>query len=411
LNNKLKIYIFSTVFLAIIIFIFLIPTIPDLSKIWLPILFFIIISAMAEFIPVSLPEGGEITIAFPIDLVVILVYGPALAMLVAIFSIIWELFRKNEIWYKTIFNASQYSLAIGLAGLVYQYAGGMIGEQNFIKFIVPAALCAISYCLINSILVTGVLAIEKNIKITRVYIINIKETLPSYLAEAPIGFIMAIIYVEIGILGILLFFFPLLLARRSFELYTKMRKMYLDTIRTLAAAIDAKDPYTHGHSERVSWLAVKLARKLDFFDTEIEYIEYAAILHDIGKIGIEDRILGKKGRLTDEEYEKVKKHPIIGARIIESIEFLKKCSNTVLYHHERYDGKGYPEGLKGEDIPKLARLLAIVDSYDAMNSDRPYRKKLSAQEILAELENEAGKQFDPNMVKVFISLIREGVVN
>jgi len=129
------------------------------------------------------------------------------------------------------------------------------------------------------------------------------------------------------------------------------------------------------------------------------------------KTGIEDRILGKEGGLTDEEYEKVKKHPVIGAKIIESIEFLKKCSDTVLYHHERYDGKGYPDGLKGEAIPKFARLLAIVDSYDAMNSDRPYRKKLSAQEILDELENEAGKQFDPNMVKVFISLIREEGVN
>jgi len=156
---------------------------------------------------------------------------------------------------------------------------------------------------------------------------------------------------------------------------------------------------------------IRLARKLDFLDTEIEYIEYAAILHDIGKIGIEDRILGKEGGLTDEEYEKVKKHPVIGAKIIESIEFLKKCSDTVLYHHERYDGKGYPDGLKGEAIPKFARLLAIVDSYDAMNSDRPYRKKLSAQEILDELKNEAGKQFDPNMVKVFISLIREEGVN
>jgi len=242
--------------------------------------------------------------------------------------------------------------------------------------------------------------------ITKVFRINIKEVLPSYLAEAPLGFIMAIIYVQIGILGILLFFFPLLLARRSFELYTRMRKMYLDTIRTLAAAIDAKDPYTHGHSDRVSKLAVQLARKMDFVETEIEYVEYAAILHDIGKIGIEDQILGKKDKLTDREYERIKEHPVIGAGIIESIEFLRGCSKTVMHHHERFDGKGYPAGLKGEEIPKLARLLGIVDAYDAMNSNRPYRIKLSAQNILSELENEAGKQFDPNMVKVFISLVK-----
>ncbi|MDD5497570.1 MAG: HD-GYP domain-containing protein, partial [Atribacterota bacterium] len=216
-----------------------------------------------------------------------------------------------------------------------------------------------------------------------------------------------IIYVEVGILGILLFFFPLLLARRSFELYTRMRKMYLDTIRTLAATIDAKDPYTHGHSERVSQMAIQLAKRLGFMESEIEYLEYAAILHDIGKIGIEDRILGKKDKLTDAEYEKVKEHPVIGANIMESIEFLKRCSQTVLHHHERFDGRGYPYGIKGEEIPKPARLLAIIDAYDAMNSDRPYRKKLSVEDILKELEQEAGKQFDPIMVEAFISLLKE----
>jgi len=383
---------------------------PPLLEIWLPLIFFIIISIMAEFIPVSLPAGGEITIAFPIDFVLILVYGPAVAMIVAVLSIIWEIFNKKELLIKTFFNAAQYSIATGVAGLVYIHSGGIIGGPNIFNYIIPATLAALAYCIVNSLLVTVVISLDSGMSITKVFRINIKEVIPSYLAEAPLGFIMAIIYVEIGILGILLFFFPLLLARRSFELYTKMRKMYLDTIRTLAAAIDAKDPYTHGHSERVSVMAVKLARKLDFIETEIEYVEYAAILHDIGKIGIADSILGKKDKLTDEEYEKVKEHPIIGAGIIESIEFLKKCSNTVLHHHERYDGKGYPAGLEGENIPRLARLLTIVDSYDAMNSDRPYRKKLSKSEILDELESQAGKQFDPDMVKEFIFLIKkEGV--
>jgi putative nucleotidyltransferase with HDIG domain len=396
---------------AIALFVYLIPTIPVLSEMWIPLLFFIIISIMAEFIPVSLPEGGEITITFPIDFVVILVYGPALAMIVSAFSSIGLLFNKNDKKIeKVLFNASQFSIASGLAALVYQYSGGIIGKINFIDFILPATICAFTYCLINSFLVTVVISLDNEESITKVYRVNIKETFPSYLAEAPLGFIMAIIYVEIGILGILLFFFPLLLARRSFELYTKMRKMYLGTIRTLAAAIDAKDPYTHGHSERVSKMAIKLARKLDYLELEIEFIEYAAILHDIGKIGIEDHILGKKDKLTDQEYEKVKQHPVIGAKIIGSIEFLKKCSNTVLHHHERYDGKGYPDGLKGEKISKCARLLAIVDSYDAMNSDRPYRKKLSEPEILNELDTQAGKQFDPEMVKVFISLLKEGGV-
>ena len=407
LNSKLKIFISVVILSAIILFILLLPTMPAISEIWLHMLFFILIAVLSEYVPVTLPAGGVITVSFPISFVVVLVYGPALAIILEVLSIIWTIFSKKESWYKSIFNAAQYSLSAGLAGLVYLFAGGMIGKQNFIYYLLPAALCSLTYCLVNSFLVATVISLDSRMSLGKVYRINIKEVLPSYLAEAPLGFIMAIVYVEIGIVGILLFFFPLLLARQSFELYTRMRKIYLDTIRTLAATIDAKDPYTHGHSERVSHMAVQLAKKLDFVEPEIEYLEYAAILHDIGKIGIEDRILGKKDKLTEEEYEKIKEHPVIGANIVESIEFLKKSSKAVLYHHERYDGKGYPHGLKGEEIPKAARLLAVVDAYDAMNSDRPYRKKLSEKDILNELERESGKQFDPIMVKLFISLLKE----
>lgn len=407
MKQKLKIFITLVLISAIILLILLLPTMPLLSEIWLPILFFTVIAMLAEYLSVFLPAGGQITVAFPISFVIILVYGPAVAILVEILSVIWEIFKKRGNWYKTLFNAAQYSLSSGLAGVVYISSGGVVGTQNIINYLLPAALCALTYCLVNSILVATVISLDSGMSVSKVYRINIKEVIPSYLAEAPMGFIMAIIYVHIGILGILLFFFPLLLARQSFELYTRMRKIYLDTIRTLAATIDAKDPYTLGHSERVSHLAVQLARKLDFAETEIEYLEYAAILHDIGKIGIEDRILGKKDRLTDEEYDKIKEHPVIGASIIGSIEFLQKCSQTVLHHHERYEGGGYPHGLKGEEIPRTARLLAVVDAYDAMNSDRPYRKKLSENDILEEIERESGKQFDPAIARTFISLIKE----
>ncbi len=229
--------------------------------------------------------------------------------------------------------------------------------------------------------------------------------IPSYIAEAPMGFLMAIVYTEVGIVGILLFFLPLLLARRSFELYTKMRKVYLDTIRALAAAIDAKDPYTKGHSERVSEMSVVLAQELNLSDNDIENIEYTALLHDIGKIGIDDSILGKKGSLTDQEFDKIKEHTIMGANIIQPVDFLKNSYRAIYHHHERYNGKGYPDGIKSEDIPILARIIAVADAYDAMSSDRPYRKKLSKDKILKELKDQSGKQFDPEIVKALISVL------
>jgi len=403
---KLKIYIGIITVSAIALFIYLTPSLPSLSNIWPVLIFFLAISIFAEFIPVDLPMAGSITIGFPVDFVIILIYGPALAMLIsAISAIISEVLEKKTSWYKIIFNASQYALSVGVAGFTYQYIGGVVGFQNFFKFALPAALCALTYCVINSILVAMVISLSRETRMTTVWRLNMKEMIPSYLAEAPMGFLMAIVYTEVGIVGILLFFLPLLLARRSFELYTKMRKVYLDTIRALAAAIDAKDPYTKGHSERVAETSVALAQELNLSDKDIENIEYTALLHDIGKIGIADNILGKKSSLTNKEFDKIKEHTIMGAKIIEPVDFLKNSYKAIYHHHEKYNGKGYPDGLKSEDIPLSARIIAVADAYDAMGSDRPYRKKLNINKILKELKDQSGKQFDPEVVKALISVL------
>lgn len=404
---KLKIYIGVITASAIALFVYLIPSLPSLSNIWLILIFFLAISTFAEFIPVDLPTGGGISIGFPIDFVLILVYGPALAMLItALGALIAEIIGGKKSWYKVIFNTAEYALSAGVAGLVYQYTGGIIGFQNFFKFVFPATLCALTYCLVNSILVTIVISFAQDSKISTVWRVNIKEMIPSYLAEAPMGFLMAVIYVQTGVLGILLFFLPLLLARRSFELYTKMRKMYLETIRALAAAIDAKDPYTKGHSERVAQLSVALAQDLHLSDRDIENIEYTALLHDIGKIGIDDRILGKSSELSNEEFKKIKEHPIIGANIIEPVDFLKNSYEAIYHHHERYNGGGYPDGLKEKDIPLCARIIGVADAYDAMGSDRPYRKKLSKEKILKEFAEQSGKQFDPQIVNALMLILK-----
>ena len=406
MSLKLRMYIGIIVSLAIVLFIYLIPSLSFSPDMWLIFIFFLTISAFAEFIPVSLPMAGSITIAFPIDFLLILVYGPALAMLIAALgALIGETIERKISWDKVIFNASQYALTAGIAGIAYQQAGGVVGAQNIFRFILPAAICALTYCIVNTTLFVMVVSFAQNVRIKTIWRTSIKETVPSYVAEAPMGFLMAIIYTEVGILGILLFFLPLLLARRSFELYTKMRKVYLDTIRALAAAIDAKDPYTKGHSERVAETSVALAQELNLSDRDIEDIEYTALLHDIGKIGIADKILGKKGSLTNQEYEKIKEHTIMGANIIEPVDFLKNSYEAIYHHHERYDGKGYPDGVQSKDIPIFSRIIAVADAYDAMGSDRPYRKKLNKDKILNELKDQAGKQFDPEIVKALISIL------
>jgi len=320
-------------------------------------------------------------------------------------AMIGEIFERKIPWYKIIFNASQYALTTGIAGIVYQRVGGFIGAKDIIHYILPAFICTCTYCVVNITLFSFVVLLSQQENMRTIWRMSIRDTVPSYIAEAPMGLLMAIVYTEVGIIGILLFFLPLLLARRSFELYTKMQKVYLDTIRALAAAIDAKDPYTKGHSERVSKNAVALAQQMKLPDREIENIEYSALLHDIGKIGIEDTILRKDDKLTFDEYMKIKQHTIMGANIIEPVDFLKHSYRAIYHHHERFNGNGYPDGIKDEEIPLPARIIAVADAFDAMGSDRPYRKRLSQEEIIAELKKESGKQFDPEVVKAFLSIL------
>jgi len=383
------------------------PSFPLLSNIWPVFIFFLAISTFAEFIPVDLPVSGAVSIGFPVDFVLILVYGPALAMLItALGALIGEIIEKERrSWYKIIFNASQFALSAGIAGIVYQELGGVIGTTNLTGYIIPALICALTYYFINSSLFVMVIHLAEGISLWSIWKTKLKGIITTYIALAPIGFIMAMVYVTIGIWGIILFFFPLILARRSFELYTKMRKVYLETIRALAAAIDAKDPYTKGHSERVAEASIAIAQELNLSDQDIENIEYTALLHDIGKIGIKDKILSKKGSLTDQEFDKIKEHTIMGAKIIEPVDFLKNSYKVIYHHHERYNGKGYPDGIKSEGIPILARIIAVADAYDAMGSDRPYRKKLNKDKILKELKDQSGKQFDPEAVKALISVL------
>lgn len=179
------------------------------------------------------------------------------------------------------------------------------------------------------------------------------------------------------------------------------------TIKALLRALDAKDPYTSGHSQRVVKLANKMADALNLTDDERFTLTLAAYLHDIGKIGIPDNILQKSASLADYELRRAKDHPIIGSQIIGEIEELADVASIVRHHHERYDGTGYPDGLKGEAIPFFARIIAIIDAYEALVSDRVYRKGISREEALREIERNAGTQFDPYLTKIFLNIMRE----
>lgn len=182
-------------------------------------------------------------------------------------------------------------------------------------------------------------------------------------------------------------------------------KLLGSTLETMVAVINAKDRYTRGHSERVAEYTVALARELNFPPEKVRLLGYAAFLHDIGKIEIDREILTKEGPLTDNEWEIVKKHTLFGISIVEPVQAYQGLLPAIKYHHERWDGKGYPEGLKDDEIPLEARILALADAFDAMRSNRPYRQALPLEEALEEIRREAGTQFDPELAEVFIRVI------
>jgi len=185
------------------------------------------------------------------------------------------------------------------------------------------------------------------------------------------------------------------------QAYRTLKKAYLDSVKVLAEAIDAKDPYTRGHSDRVRRMSLQIAASLGFTEERVEILEYGALLHDIGKIGIKDEILCKPEALSPEEYHIIQEHPLIGVKIVEGIEFFKDKIPMIRNHHEHFDGHGYPDGLVGEDIPLEARIIAVPDAFDAMASMRPHRKDMSLEAILFEMERHKGKQFDPNILEIF----------
>lgn len=201
------------------------------------------------------------------------------------------------------------------------------------------------------------------------------------------------------LLYILAGFFSLTL--QNAYLFNDLKRSYFDTLRAIANSIEARDPYTKGHSHRVGQIARAIAKGLNWSDDEMEFIDWGGMLHDVGKIGIHDAILNKPGKLDNEEYEAIKLHPSIGAQVVKGISFLEPVMPYILEHHERFDGKGYPQGLAGENISIKGRILAVADAFDAMTSDRPYRKAFKPEIALREILEKASSQFDPKIVEAF----------
>ncbi len=347
----------------------------------------------------------------------VLLFGPeAGAVTLALDSLVLAWHRRIPID-KACFNFGNLTLAVWLSGTLFFRVSGTLPlfghEGPSARLILPLALFAAAYFVVNTGLIAIAIGIQTAASPTTIWRRHFMRLSPGYAASASLALMLVAALAQVHFAAIallppvlLVFYYTL---RSSFGRMEdakghldKLNTLYLSTIETLATAIDAKDEVTHGHIRRVQLGAVALARELGVKDDEtIKAIEAAALLHDTGKIAIPEHILNKPGKLTPAEYDKMKLHAPIGAEILSAIDFPYPVVPIVRHHHENWDGTGYPDRIRGTDIPIGARILSVVDCYDALTSDRPYRKRMTDEEALRILHERRGTMYDPLVVDVF----------
>lgn len=408
LNKNVKIFMSIIITLGLLVIAYTILNI-DYNKIFETIALGIL-AAATESLPVYINKDIAVSVGYAIDLMAVIILGFPNAIIVAILGMILQIAVDenknirtifNRPYYKTLFNISQISISVFIASLTYKYLGGVSGAFVYPRYIFQATIAAIVYYFLNNILVTILVSMLLNKPFLKTWTKDFSWMMTNFLFLAFIGILMASSFIAYGYIALLIFFVPLIMVRYMFKLNMDLKQSYYDTINALTKALEAKDRYTLGHSKSVEKLAVYLCREAGFSEAHTEMVRIAALLHDVGKIGIVENILNKPGKLSKEEYDHIKQHPVSGYEILKDVPFLKNVRYWVRYHHEWYNGNGYPDGISGRQIPLEAEILAIADVFDALVSDRPYRNAYTREEAYKIIVDSEGTQFSPRIIKLF----------
>jgi diguanylate cyclase (GGDEF)-like protein/putative nucleotidyltransferase with HDIG domain len=383
-------------------------------------------SAITSAFKVSLPlakSGSTMSVSYAVDFAALLLLGPNETMLVAVTSA-WSqcTFRmktKNPV-YRTLFSMACLAITVQASGFAYEWLGGVPGTlaHDVPGLARPLVGAATMYFVFNTCLIAVAVSLATRQSFLSVWNQNFLWSAPSYFVGAGAAAVGTWAVMTSGVWLASLAAAPLYLTYRTYKVYLgridderrhveEMADLHLATIEALALAIDAKDQTAQSHIRRVQVYATSIARGLGMSDTEIQGVKTAALLHDIGKLAVPEHILSKPGPLTQEEFQKIRVHPQVGAEIISAVPFPYPVAPLILSHHERWDGKGYPQGLRGEEIPLGARILSVVDYYDALTSDRPYHKAMTPEAAMALLQQEAGRALDPQVVQMFVKMAPE----
>jgi diguanylate cyclase (GGDEF)-like protein len=409
---------------------------PIRAEQWLPLLTLGIIALASRQMRIDLYGRGSVANHFVALLAAGVYIGPTAAMILGVLCgplINWPVERVNP--RKTLFDAASFALSAGGATVCHRYfAMGLPNDGWFsISLIVQGLFIGAVCYLINVLLLTGIVSCAEGVNTLAVWKERYAWFLPYTLAFGVLAIFMVEAGRVLGPIGMIIFAVPTFMMRLVTKQYVDRTKdhvlalreahnrlekannelqdsvnaleqSYAATLNAFSGMLDARDSETEGHSQRVVAYATSIGRAMKLSSQDLAALEVGALLHDIGKVGVSDAILRKNGPLTPDEWGEMKKHPEIGYQLTSGIPFLHAASPVVRHHHERWDGKGYPDGLSGEAIPLVARIFSVADSFDAMISDRPYRRGMAYEQAIAELQRVAGVQFDPQVIEAFLAL-------
>jgi diguanylate cyclase (GGDEF)-like protein/putative nucleotidyltransferase with HDIG domain len=389
-----------------------------------PLLFVVlmVLSSATAALKVTLPlttGGSTMSVSYAVDFASLLALGPDATMIVAASSAFSQCHlnkKERSPLYRTLFNIASLIVTVQGAGLAFRLLAHAGPADPLTAMARPLVGAATVYFLLNTGLVATAIALSSRERIATTWHTNFLWSAPSYFVGAATAALAVWLVTHAGWWVAPLTFAPLYLMYRTYKVYMgriedeqrhvlQTSDLHLATIEALARAIDAKDQTTQSHLRRVQTYAAGLARAVGLGPSEVQGVKTAALLHDIGKLAVPEHILSKPGPLTQEEFQKVRIHPQVGAEIIAAVPFPYPVAPLILSHHERWDGKGYPQGLTGEDIPIGARILTIVDYYDAVTTERPYHKALAHDSAMGLLKHEAGRALDPRLVTVFSEIL------
>lgn len=416
-DKKLKIYFGIIYVVAFVLMAFFVKEqlyytdFPKISS----LIFFSALIALTETFTVY-RKNISFSTTFAITLALFIVYGPLISLICLLIGYSFRVLKKpdgvkkhllNTPFYGTLFNYCVLGLSLIGSYYIYTFLGGKAPICDIKNNFILLFIYSISFFIINIIIISILSSLITKKTIIYSLLLNLKYGILNTILLIPFGIFLAYLYINYNYVGVLLLFFPIILVRYTFILYIDSKTEYIETVDALTRAIEARDKYTEGHSKRVADIACLIGKEMKYNEFKIDKLRIAAMLHDIGKIGIDDDILNKPDKLTEEEFSIIKSHPEIGYSILKEVKSLSSALKIVLHHHERYDGKGYPMGKKGCELPIDVFIVQLADAVDAMASDRPYRKALKEDEIINELEKNSGTQFHPKVVEAYLSAIKK----